>query len=321
MSFNYDEIDSVEFGVCHGSLNEGQATLVPVDEGVQALLQEMVKDTIDSMGLTAEATDLDEYEPSQEHAADSKLALPTTSPLAGVLVGFHDAENQPVDAHAMREPETISAYFCVLHDRDGEKLVGIRRASQFKAVLGARLIQFLDDSFRAVDDHVFKLDHDFDVIIVDETILINRVAAFELLAEIDEQVQEAAVENARQLGERLPFIEFDKITRYVADHKRAARLIAALSAREDLGETTLTNLRRECRRSGVQVSMVNGQIIPDRGQEMALLQVLDRRRYALMLVNGRWEQYEAGSRKSAGVRQEAAPERAGRRARHLGARG
>lgn len=49
---------------------------------------------------------------------------------------------------------------------------------------------------------------------------------------------------------------------------------------------------------------MDGKLVPENGQEMAFLQILDRRRYALMLIDGRWEQYEAASRKAAGVREE-----------------
>jgi hypothetical protein len=202
----------------------------------------------------------------------------------------------------MREPETIAAYFCVMHDRQASKLVALRRAAQFKAVLKARLIQLIDDSFHAVNDDVFKLDRDFDVVIVDDAVLINRVAAFELLAEIDEAVQEAAVENTRQFEQTLPFVGFDGISQYVEDHKRAARIVAALHARDDLAATSVTNLRKECKRSGVRVRMEDGKLLPEPGHELAFLQLLDRRRYAVMLVAGRWEEYEAPNRKSAGVR-------------------
>jgi hypothetical protein len=317
---NFDAITSVEFGVCRGSLRNGTSTLVPVDENVQGILKEMVADTYGALGL-ADGQALDPYEPSQEHGTHSKLVLELDSPLATIFREFHAIDNRPLDGHAMAAPHEITAYFCIVEDEDGNRLVAIRRSAQFKAVLEARLIQFIDDTFKAVNDSVFKLDHDFDVIIVDDNVLINRVAAFEFLAEIDEQVQAAAIENTRQLEETLPFVEFDGISAYVGDHKRAARVVAALRVREDLAETSVKNLKRECKRSGVEVRVEDGKLVPEPGYEMAFLQMLDRRRYAVMLVDGRWEQYEAGSRKAAGVREEEAPARPARRARQRGARG
>jgi hypothetical protein len=134
-------------------------------------------------------------------------------------------------------------------------------------------------TFRAVDDHVFKLDRDFDLVIFDGNVLINRVAAFELLAEIDEEVQAAAVENAQQqLEQTLPFVEFGGISAYVGEHRRAARVVAALRVRDDLGETSVKNLKRECKRSGVRVREEDGKLVREPGYEMPFLQMLDRRR-------------------------------------------
>lgn len=303
MSFNIEQVTIIEFGVCEGSLRNGESTLVPVDADVQALLHDMVIDTFTATGV-ADGTALEDYEPSQEHGHNSKLALPLDSPLAVVLREFAAVPNRPIDADAMEEPKTITAYFCVMHDQEGNALVAIRRSAQFKALLEARLIQFIDDTLRAVDDHVFKLDHDFDLVIVDNTVLINRVTAFELLAEIDEEVQAAAVENTQRLQMILPFIEFDGLAEYVRQHKRAARVVAALRSRDDLSQTSITNLRKECKRSGVEIHLKDGKLIPEPGHELAFLQMLDRRRYAVSLITGTWEQYEAPNRKEAGVRVE-----------------
>jgi hypothetical protein len=302
MSFTYVDPASIEFGICRGPFNNGESIMVPVDASVQELLVEMVENTRNGMGLNTPGVRLDRYEPSQEHSVDSRLMLPLRNPLANGLRAFFGAENRPVDAGAMVQPQEITAYFCIIHDQQNIKLVAIRRASQFKAVLKARLIQLIDDTLRAVTDSVFKLDFDFDLLLVDETVYIHRVAAFELLADIDEQVQVAAVENTRQLEETLPFLSVDEIVLYVGSHKRAARMVAALRARDDLSGISVTNLKRECKRSGVLVRSVHGKLCPEPGHELAFLQMLDRRRYALSLVSGKWEQYEASSRKDVGVR-------------------
>jgi Domain of unknown function (DUF4868) len=309
MSFAYENIANVEFGVCRNSLNEGVSSLVPVDAGVQRLLREMVRNTRTALGTDTAGQRLERYEPSEQHDPQRKLALPLRSSLARTLRAFYDVPNRPVDAGAMAAPQEISAYVCVLHDQEGNKLLAIRRATQFKAILRARLIRLVDDSLQALPDNVFKLDTDFDVLVADDTVYINRAAAFELLAEIDEQVQAAAVENTAQLGQDLPFVDFGTLSEYVGDHKRAARVVAALRDRDDLSATSAINLKKECKRSGVRVQVIDGRITPEPGHELAFLQMLDRRRYAVSLVAGRWEQYEAASRKPAGVVQrEGAPQ-------------
>jgi len=105
------------------------------------------------------------------------------------------------------------------------------------------------------------------------------------------------------MGVSLPTFGFDSIALFVAGHKRAARIVAALRARDDLASTSATNFRRECVRSGVSVQMIDGRLCPEDGHELAFLQMLDRRRYAISLISGVWEQYEASSRKGVGVRE------------------
>ena len=137
MSFNIDQVTTIEFGVCRGSLRDGESTLIPVDASVQALLRDMVLDTFTATGV-ANGDALEEYEPSQEHGHSSKLVLPLDSPLAVVLREFTAVQNRPIDAGAMREPKDITAYFCVMHDQEGNTLIAFRRSAQFKAVLEAR---------------------------------------------------------------------------------------------------------------------------------------------------------------------------------------
>lgn len=51
------------------------------------------------------------------------------------------------------------------------------------------------------------------------------------------------------------------------------------------------------------MKMVDGKLCAEEGRKMGFLQMPDRRRYALSLISGIWEQYEASSRKGVGVRE------------------
>jgi hypothetical protein len=302
MNFNIDNVTTTEFGVVCGPLRGGDSARVPVDVSVQTFLHDMVRDTTRSLDDATTGTALENYEPSEEHSAGSKAVLPIDDALAEVIRGFYLVGHRPITVRALDEPKEISAYFCVLHDTQRNKLIGIRRAAQFKAVLESRLIWFSRDTFRAVEDAVFKLDHDFDLLIDGAMVYINRVSAFEFLAEVDAQVKAAAVENVKELERLLPFIEFEGLSEYVQGHKRGARVAAALRGRDDLAETSLTNLKRECHRAGVGVRMDGGRLFPEQGHELEFLQMLDRRRYAVSLVKGKHEHYEAASRKKTGER-------------------
>jgi len=304
MSFTYDDLANVEFGSCRGPFDAGDVSLIPVDDDVKVLLRDMVVNTRAAMGLEA-ANDvaLALFEPSERYDSESRVALPLDDGLALRLRSFYDLANIPTNADALAEPQEVSAYFCIIHDRDDNKLVALKRASQFKAVLKTHLLRFIDNGLHAVNDTVFKLDTDFDLFIADDTLYIKSVAAFEQMADIDEEVRAAAIHNVRELERMTRTIGFISLTDYVTSHKRAARVIAALRRRGDLQQTSLTNLRRECRKAGVDVQVVNGKIVPAPGSEMGFLHMLDRRRYAISLIAGRWEQYEASSRKGVGVRE------------------
>jgi hypothetical protein len=43
----------------------------------------------------------------------------------------------------------ITAYFCIIYDRAGQKLVAMRRAAQFKAILKRGLIRVFDEQYEA----------------------------------------------------------------------------------------------------------------------------------------------------------------------------
>jgi hypothetical protein len=308
MSFTYDDSVNIEFGVCRGPFNAGDASLIPVDNDVKMLLHDMVVKTRATMSLDAAPNiALPLFEPSERYDSESRVALPLEDGLALRLRSFYNLANILTDAEALAEPQEISVYFCIIYDRDDNKLVALRRASQFKAVLKTHLLRFIDNGLHAVKDTVFKLDTDFELFIADDMLYIKNVAAFEQMADIDEEVRTAAVQNIRELERMTPTIGFITLADYVTSHKRAARVIAALHRRDDLQQTSPTNLRRECRKAGVDVQMVNGKMVPAPGSEMGFLNVLDRRRYGVSLIAGRWERYEASSRKGVGVseRQEA----------------
>ncbi|MDQ7088940.1 MAG: hypothetical protein Q9Q13_14270 [Acidobacteriota bacterium] len=60
--------------------------------------------------------------------------------------------------------EIFLLHFARLTDNKNRRLTALRRASQFKGVLKKRLIRWLDDTLKIIEDSVFKLDNDFDLL-------------------------------------------------------------------------------------------------------------------------------------------------------------
>jgi hypothetical protein len=63
MSFDFTNVAAVEFGVVRGSLLDPNYSFVPVDTDVQAALQEMVRDTLISVGVDSRVP-IGRYEPA-----------------------------------------------------------------------------------------------------------------------------------------------------------------------------------------------------------------------------------------------------------------
>src|ERR1700733_7900433 len=132
--FNKDQIELVEFGVCRDVENAQRCVLVPIDDSVKNALKEMLNATIASLAAPEDDNAMAQYEPSQKYAPTESLRLPLASDLCAGPRGLFEAQNIPTDAAATGDPSIIEYYFAVFHDRDGRKLIGVRRATQFKGV-------------------------------------------------------------------------------------------------------------------------------------------------------------------------------------------
>ena len=293
-------IETIEFGVCLSNEGGDSFFLVPVDVRVKDALQQMLRDTADEIGCFVTAADLPAYEPAEKYASTEKLRYPIQDDdLSTAAVILFNAQNLPTDQNALRNPSEIVFYFALFRDRDRRKVLGIRRAVQFKGVLKAkgRLIRWLDDTMKVVEDDVFRLDQDFDYLVTDDEMYILRPSGFEYTVHLDQRILAKAAENAQELQKVIPFLALESLAHYVSTHKRAARLVAAIRSRNDLDRMTKGRLKAECHQTGVQTKEVDGKLQPVDGQELQFLMLLDRRRYSVLLIADNPETYEAASRR------------------------
>src|SRR5438552_2259671 len=160
LGFDFRRVETVEFGV--GLESDGEQTfhLVPVDKGVQRALGEMAEATWAAM---EERTDnRRKYEPSEKYESIEYVYVPLNDDLARAMRDLHEALNLPMNAGALTAPDEMFSYFARMTDSQHRHLTAVRRATQFKGVLRTRLIRFVTDSLKIVEDKVFKLDTDFD---------------------------------------------------------------------------------------------------------------------------------------------------------------
>lgn len=294
MAFDFNCIQSVEFGVCLDTSEGESYRRVPCDQGVQNALVEMLAETMSA--LTKEGTEIAEFSPAEKYAGNERLRVPLDSDLVLKHRDVFTTGDFDTDTHGLDKPGALVSYFAVFRDHNGNKAMGFRRAAQFKGVVKKHLVTFINDALQLVPDKLFKLDTDFDFVIFEDQILIWRPSGFIFTADMDEHIAACAAVNVDRISEVVTCVDFTGLREFVSKHKLAMRLVAAIKSRDDLVEVSLKRLKALCKANEVEFTTKNRKLIPRDGSEMDFLLLLDRRLYTLELIEKRPETYQASSR-------------------------
>ena len=300
LEFDTGSVVATEFGV--GIAVAGQQRddfyIVPVDTSVQDALREMVEATWHAMQEHTEGPR--EYEPSEKHATNEHLFLPVGSPMIVPLVDLHNAENLPIDQNCLNDTDlisSISCYFARLTDAQGRRLTALHRAAHFKGIVTKKLIRLFDDTLRMVEDNIFRLDKDFDLIIDSEHLHIWRPLSFEILGNLTPALLAAVQANTAVIREQVPFVDFDSIQHYASKHPRAARYVASIRTQRLAGVDPV-KLQQLCQKTNVEVDRDDdGRLVVAERHVLGFLEVLDRRRYEIELIPEDPESFLAASRR------------------------
>jgi hypothetical protein len=295
LDFDLGNVAVVEFGLGRDDGNGQTFVSVPVDADVQGALREMVQATWDAMQKDPDGPA--EYEPSEKHGATEYLTLPIADDMASSIRVLHEATNFVIDSRGLDDPADVFCYFVRLTDKKSRRLTALRRATQFKGVLKKRLIRFVSDSLKLIEDRVFKLDNDFDLLIDSANVHILRPSGFEFAGKLQQAVLDAVPDNVRAIQKDLAFVAFEGIEAYAGKHPRAARYLASIRGQAETKNIDKRLLKKLCKETGVEVAEAKGKITVVAGNEMGFLEVLDRRRYQVSLVKEKPERYRAASRK------------------------
>lgn len=293
------EISQVEFCVCLEPEEKEVFLTVPVSAEVQGALKEMLVDTIKEWDSIDSGWIPFEY--AEQYAHKEKIKTPTDGSEFEKLKLLFGLKNLTSTTDIVGSQEDLIYYLVIYTMKNGERYVGVKRATQLKGLLSARgrLIRWLGDSLKILDMDVLKLDSDFDFVIDDKHVFILRTSGFEYIADVDEKTLSKAAEKAIGLQTKLPFIDFTGIADYVGTHKRSARLVAALSARNDLNEISAEKLKDWAKNTDVELEEEKGIIRPAKGSEEGLLQIIDYRRYSVNIDMGEVKVFIAQSRRPA----------------------
>jgi hypothetical protein len=295
LSFDIQNVKVTEFGVGRDDGDGETFVAVPVDADVQAALREMVQATWDAMQRDEDGPA--KYEPSEKHGSTEYLYLPLGDGMASSVRDLHEAANLDIEATALDDASDVFCYFARLTDKKKRHLTALRRATQFKGVLKKRLIRFVTDSLRLIEDRVFKLDSDFDLLVDSANVHVLRPSGFEFAGKLQQAILDAVPANIKAIRKDLTFVVFDGIEEYAAKHPRAARYLASIRGQDETKSVDRAALKSLCKRTGVEVTESKGKVAVSAGHEMGFLEVLDRRRYEVSLVKEKPERYRAASRR------------------------
>jgi len=292
--FDLDRVDIVEFGV--GKENGGGQSFVGmmVDEDIQEALQKMAVHTWQEMEEQTKSPK--KYDPSEKHAGTEYLYLPLSDDMADTLRQLHDADNLPLNGNALETTDDVFCYFARLTDKSGRQMTALKRAGQFKGALKSRFVRLVTDALKMVHDRVFRLDHDFDLLIDSKHIHILRPSSFEFAGSLQSAILRAVPGNVAQIAAELPFVDFTGIETYAQRHPRAARYLASIRSQREGAGVDKAALKQLCKGTDVEFAEKNGKIVVDDANVLGLLEVLDRRRYEVELVKGAPERFRASSR-------------------------
>jgi len=294
LDFDFNGIRVTEFGVGRDDGGGQSFCCVAVDGDVQAALREVTVVTWGAMRELSEDPPM--YDPSEKYASSEYVYLPLDHDLAKRMRELHQAQNLPIDMTALSDPAKVFCYFARMADNQDRHLTALRRATQFKGIVKSRLIRLVTDALKLIEDRVFKLDNDFDLLVDAKYVHILRPSGFEFAGKLQDAVLAAVPQNVMAIQRDLQFVEFGAIQDYASKHPRAARYLASIRAQKETSSIDKDALKKLCKDTGVETQEVNDKIPVQEGHVMGFLEVLDRRRYELELVRGSPERFKATRR-------------------------
>lgn len=295
LDFDLSQVRHKEFGV---GLDEGEGQSfrnMTVDDDTQTALLEMAVATWDAMQELSHNPST--YQPSEKYASLEYVSLPLSSDLAKYMRDLHQATSLPVDMNALSDPIKVFSYFSRMTDKQGRSLTALRRALHFKGVVKSRLVRVLTDALKLVEEPMFKLDHDFDLLIDSTTIHVLRPSGFESAGKLRAAILAAVPQNVQAIQNDLGFLDLTNIQDYAIKRPRAARYLASIRAEKQTENVDKHLLKDLCANMGVEISEANGTITVQDGHIMSFLEVLDRRRYGVELRQDNTEYFRAANRR------------------------
>ncbi len=296
LQFSLSSTDAVEFGVGYDS-TDGQAfSLVAIDPSVQIELRSMIDNTLNSKRDLIDNPP--KYDPANRYRDDDYYLVDLSDPIAKVFKDIHGTKNIITESSTLESPDRIYFYFARLTDENGQRLIALRRSSQFKGQLKKknRLLSMFDDTLTFVENDVFTLNDDFDCLVDAAHVHVFRPKGFDVLAQTQQKVMASVRANIDLIKGDIEFVKFENIIDYASSHVSSARLVASIQSRGFARGVDKHKLLNLCQKTGVSVEEIGDSIHVHEQSIVGFLEVLDRRRYEIEITESGPESYRASIR-------------------------
>ena len=295
--------DRFEFGVCIRGKKKREYFQVPVAKGVKAAFQDALAYTLNRLTKQGECglEDLKQWEASEKHEAEEPCSMEFDEGILTQLKDLAVAENFESNASILKDNAGKVFYYFCRFKKGEDQVWAVRKANQFKSNLKTTTATFGSGELKLISDNVFRLDDFFDAIITKSKVYILRPKDFEYVADLESELQDAALSRLREANKSMPYFKLDNLISIVEKgcSMQRARLATAVASREDLADTDRGLFIEACRRVNITLSETeDGNLEADEKNSWAVLGLLDRRRYATDLIPDKHEVYEASSRQA-----------------------
>ena len=289
MNFDFDNAQTVMFGVARRQRRGPPEFFdIPVQNDILVRLHEMAIATWGHMQVNVD-NDQPRYDPAETYPTKRYLTIALDVDIVELFQNLYQAPNfEPGGLEVLNNPRSIFCYFAQLVDQNDRRLFPMRRSSSFKSILRQtnRFLIWQQNELRLLGDDMFRLDHEFDLLIDDEEVHILHPKGFEQLGSLQQLLRDAAAQNIEQMNNRLPFVIWDWDDPDFRMPIGLARKLAALRD-ENLKGLTANALQQLCQNTNVPF-----QRWPDGTLEFAqddvesLLDTLCRRRARIEVIPG-----------------------------------
>lgn len=292
---NLVNIVSVNFGIALKS-NEN-LYFVPTDTGLKDALKEMIGDTV--AALNAAQGDWQAYDISEDYGQRRRVYCNRGNEYMAAFSALFDAGALDDLTNLPDHVNDIKYYFAEVTDNQNRRMVGVRKATQFKGTVKAknRLVRMTNDTLSIINDTVFKLDNEFDVLVTDANVYILNDRQMQLLADITSRVAATAKTKIQLIEDTINFLDLSRIKEKIEKHPRVARYAASIAQNPLIGNFQRANIETLAKQHGIVLTEVAAGKLQCRVQDEAkLMELLDARRYHLDLADNGGDPYRATGR-------------------------